>query len=130
MNVTNTATTECKGLIVTLVFVNSKKSFFSTFSMSDFGEQRSFIKFCVPNEISAAETSKMLQKAFSDQALSKTRTFEWHKMFREGKERVEDKGRPGPETISTDGQHVMEIKDLVLHNHRLTIRDLANTIGI
>ena len=63
-------------LIVTLVFVNTKSVFFSIFTMSDFVEQRSCNKFCGQNEISANETLKMLQKAFGDQALSKTRTFE------------------------------------------------------
>lgn len=98
--------------------------------MSDFVEQRSCIKFCVRNEISAAETLRMLQKAFGDQALSKTRTFEWYKMFKEGRERVEDKERPGRKKTSTDEQHVKEIKDLVLKNRLLTIRDLADTVGI
>ena len=49
-------------------------------------------------------------------------------MFREGRERVEDKERPGREKTSTDEQHVTEIKDLVFKNRRLAIRDLADTI--
>ena len=48
--------------------------------MYDFVEQISCIKFFVRNEISAAETLRMLQKVFGDQALSKTKTFEWYKI--------------------------------------------------
>ena len=51
-------------------------------------------------------------------------------MFREGRERPEDKEHPRREKISTEEQHVMEINDLVLENRRLTIRDLAGTTGI
>ena len=98
--------------------------------MSDFVEQRSCIQLCVRNGISVAKTLRMLQKAFGDQALSKTRTLEWHKMFRKGRERVEGEERPGRKKTSTDEQHVMEIKDLMLKNRRFTIKNLANTIGI
>ena len=98
--------------------------------MSDFVDQRSCIKFCVRNRISAAETLRMFQKAFGDQALPQTRTLEWHKMFREGGERVGNKERPRREKTSADKQHVMETKYLVLQNRPLTIRDLADIIGI
>ena len=54
---------------------------------------------------------RILQNAFGDQALSKTRTFEWHQIFREGRERVEDEERPRREKTSADEQHAMEIKN-------------------
>lgn len=98
--------------------------------MCDFIEQRSCIKFCLRNEISAAETFRMLQKAFGDQVLSERNVYKWYKQFKEGREIVEDKERPGRPSTSINEQHVNEIKDLVLKNRRLTIRDLADTVNI
>lgn len=96
--------------------------------MSETIQQRSSIKFCVRNEISATETLKMLQKAFGEQALSKTRVYEWYKMFKEGRESVEDEARPGRPSTSTDELHVNKIKELVLQNRRLTVRDLTDLV--
>ena len=41
-----------------------------------------------------------------------------------------DLGRPERPSTWTDGQHVNQIKELVHKNRRLTIKDLADTIGI
>jgi len=98
--------------------------------MSDFVEQRSAIKFCLRNEISAAETFRMLQKAFGDTTMSQKNVYKWYKDFKEGRERVEDLERPGRPSTSTDEQHVKKIKDLVLENRRLTIRDLVDITGV
>ena len=98
--------------------------------MSENIQQRSSIKFCVKNDISAAETLRMLQKAFGEQAMSKTQAYEWHKMFKEGREGVEDEPHQRRPRTSTDEQHVAKIKELVLQNRRLTTRELADIIGI
>jgi hypothetical protein len=43
--------------------------------MTDFKEQRFCIKFCFNLEKTAAETHRMLQKAFGDNAMSQSKTF-------------------------------------------------------
>ncbi|KYN13720.1 hypothetical protein ALC57_14084 [Trachymyrmex cornetzi] len=98
--------------------------------MSDFSKQRSAIKFCLRNEISAAETFRMLQKAFGESTMSQKNVYKWYKDFSEGRERVDDLERPGRPSTSTNQQHVKKIKELVLENRRLSIRDLVEMVGI
>ena len=78
---------------------------FSFFTMSEFVEQRSAIKFCLRNEISLAETFRMLQKAFGDLTMSQKNVYKWYQDFKEGRERVDDLERPGRPSTSTDEQH-------------------------
>ena len=85
--------------------------------MSDsIDEQRSALKFCLRNEISAAETLGILRKSFGNSTMSQ-------KDFKEGRERVDDLERSGrPSTLTAD-QHVNKVKELVLKHRRLTSTD-------
>ena len=98
--------------------------------MSEFVEQRSAIKFSLRDKISVEETFRMLQKVFGDLTISQKNVYKWYKDFKESRERVDDLKRPGRPSTSTHEQHVNQIKELVHKSRRLTIRDLAGTIGI
>ena len=112
------------------MFSKRLKVIFSIFTMSEFVEQRSAIKFCLRSKISVAETFKLLQKAFCDLTMSQKNVHKCYKDLKESRERVDDLERPGRPSTSTDEQHINQIKELVHKNRRLTIRDLADTIGI
>ncbi|EFN76790.1 Putative uncharacterized protein FLJ37770, partial [Harpegnathos saltator] len=71
-----------------------------------------------------------LQEAYGDDCLSKTSTFEWFKKFQEGRESVEDDPRSGRPSTSTDDAHIEKVKELVLQNRRLTVREIADKVGI
>ena len=88
--------------------------------MSDLIEQRIVIKFCLWNEISAAETSRMLRKAFGNSSMSQKNVYKWYKDFQEGRERDDDLKRSGRPSTSTDDQHANKVKELMLKNRRLT----------
>jgi hypothetical protein len=53
--------------------------------MMDFKEQKICIKFCFNlKKKTAAETHRMLQEAFRDNAMSQSKTFLSHKCFKDG----------------------------------------------
>ena len=68
--------------IVTLAFSKRLKVIFLSFTMSEFVEQRSAIKFCLRNEISVAETFRMLQKAFGDLRMPQKNDYKWYNDFK------------------------------------------------
>ena len=72
----------------------------------------------------------MVQNAFGEKSMSRASVFDWHKLFKEGRERVEDEPHQRRSRTSTDELHVNKIKELVLQNRGLTTRELADIVGI
>jgi len=66
-------------------------------------KQRMNIKFCVKIGKSAIQTLALLTVAYGEYAMKKSRVFEWHRRFKEGREDVQDDPRSGqPKTVRTD----------------------------
>ena len=58
-------------------------------SMESTIEQRNTVEFCFKLGKSMSDSFELIKQAYGDDALSRTRVFEWHKMFNEGWELVE-----------------------------------------
>ena len=72
----------------------------------------------------------MLTKAYGESAMSKTRVYEWYKRFQDGREDVEDNERPGRPSTSTTDENVGKVKEMVMNDRRITIREVADDVGI
>ncbi|GFT44792.1 uncharacterized protein TNCV_2845581 [Trichonephila clavipes] len=62
--------------------------------MERFLEQRYTLRFCVRLSKTGKDTQNMIKEANGDAAMSRSGVFEWHKLFRERRERVEDDDPP------------------------------------
>uniref|UniRef100_A0A8B9ZUC3 Transposase n=1 Tax=Anas zonorhyncha TaxID=75864 RepID=A0A8B9ZUC3_9AVES len=72
-------------------------------------EQRYAIKFCVKLGKTGKETHDMIKEAYGDAAMGRSCVCEWHKLFREGRERVEDDDRSGHPSTSKTNENVIRM---------------------
>ena len=93
-------------------------------------EQRINIKLCVKLGKTATETLKMLRDVYGDSSMSRTRVFEWHKRFVEGREDVEDDPKLKRPCTSPTDTNIEKVRQLVCSDRRLTIRVIANELGM
>lgn len=88
------------------------------------------LNFCVANEISCANALIMLEKAYDDSVLPKTRPYEWYKAFQEGREIVEDMPRSGRPSTSTTQLNVYAMKQMMLEKRHTILREVENCLNI
>ncbi|KYN30749.1 hypothetical protein ALC56_14951 [Trachymyrmex septentrionalis] len=93
-------------------------------------EQRVCINFCVKNGIKCSKTLEMLTVAYGESTLSKKSVYKWYKLFQEGRENVNDESRSERPSTSKTDENVQEVKEIVLKNRRITIREIANDLNI
>ncbi|KYN10054.1 hypothetical protein ALC57_17743, partial [Trachymyrmex cornetzi] len=88
------------------------------------------INFCVKNGIKCSKTLEMLTVAYGESTLSKKNVYKWYKLFQEGRENVNDEPRSGRPSTSKTDENVQEVKEIVLKNRRITIREIADDLNI
>ena len=54
----------------------------------------------------------------------------WNNRFKEGREFVNDNGRPDRPSISTIDENIKAMKKIILNNHRIIIRMVADDVSI
>jgi hypothetical protein len=84
--------------------------------MAGVKEQRTCIKFCFKLNKTAAGTHRMVKEAFGEQALNETRTFEWFKCFKDGRESVEDDKHSGRPSTCTIPEMIVEVLEVILED--------------
>ena len=70
---------------------------------------------------------EMLTKAYGESAMSKTKVYRQYNRFQDGREDNERSGRPS--TLTTD-ENVEKVKEIVMNDRRITIREVADDVGI
>ena len=72
----------------------------------------------------------MMQKAFGNECMSKTRIKEWYNRFKGGRTFVESDSRSGrPSTIKAL-DNIERVRLAIEGDHRLTVRELEDDLGI
>jgi histone-lysine N-methyltransferase SETMAR len=72
----------------------------------------------------------MLQQVYSDEAMSRTQTFEWHRHFKGGRMSLEDDEQSGRPSTSIILKYVEQIRELVHEDRRRMINDIADIVGV
>ena len=62
--------------------------------------------------------------------MSRTRLFEWHRRFKEGREEMEDDRRSGRPSTSKTDENVERVRQQVPSDRRLTVRMIADEVGM
>ncbi|XP_013793861.1 putative uncharacterized protein FLJ37770 [Limulus polyphemus] len=93
-------------------------------------EQRYCIKFCQKLGDSQVETIQKIQTAFGDDAMGITQIKEWYKQFKDGRTTVESEPRSGRPSTCRNDQVIAKVNAMVMRNHRVTIREIAEEVGI
>ena len=91
-------------------------------------QQRVCIDFCFRLGKTGAETYEMLQEAFGETCLSRSKTFEWYSRFKSGRRSFEDDPRPGRPSTSHTEETVARVREIIHAYRRLTIREVAEEV--
>ena len=98
--------------------------------MSDHTKQRICLRFCFRLGKTATEAHEMLQKAFKEEALSRTQVFEWFARFKRGEMSVEDHHHSGRPSTSRTDENVEKIWEQINEDRWYTIDEISEATAV
>ena len=72
----------------------------------------------------------MVQKAFKEEALSRTQVFEWVARFKREEMSVEDHPHSGCPSTSRTDENVEKIREQISEDRRYTIDEISEATGV
>jgi len=72
----------------------------------------------------------MLQQAYGEDCLSRTRCHKWYQRFKSGRTSIEDDPKSGRPSTSMDDDHVEKVLAVIRQNRRVTVHEVAEEAGI
>jgi hypothetical protein len=93
-------------------------------------KQRVCIKFCQKHGKTATETYEMLQQAFGETALSRSKAFEWYSRFQNGRTSIDDNPHTVRPSTARTNETVDRVNAVIRGNRRLTIRETADELNL
>jgi len=73
---------------------------------------------------------ELIQKAYGDEALSRTTIFDLHRRFREGRDSMMDDESSGRPTTSRTNDNIAAVDKMVKEDRKVTSRLIADTLSI
>jgi len=93
-------------------------------------EQCVVMKFLVNEGVKPADIYRRLQAQYSDERLSRCKTFEWCKRFKDGRTSVsDDPGRGGSQPTAFIPVNIQHMECLILDNRCITCHEIAEEMN-
>ena len=74
--------------------------------------------------------SDVATQGYGEDCLSRTQCHEWYQRFKSVRTSIEDDPKCGRPSTSMDHDHVEKVLAVIRQNHRLTVREVAEEVGI
>lgn len=78
------------------------------------------VKLC----IKLNKTCDMIKNAYGSEAKGQSIVFEWHKLFHEGREQVEDEQRSGLPSMAKGDENLVKVRNLLNSDRRFSLPHL------
>jgi hypothetical protein len=93
-------------------------------------EEPVWMKFCNKLCKNFTETFQLLNQAYREDCINLTQCYELFYYFKEGRMSAGEDPSPGLYSASTNDDHVKRVHAAIHGNRRLTVREVADKVGI